>query len=95
MMTEQEMLLGAVSCLVGAIGYLHKRLSDNVDRTTSRLGEKLDDCERKHADANEHMLELAERVGKLSGYQELHDNIIKKIDSLACKKKQIKKENVS
>jgi hypothetical protein len=30
-MTEQEMLLGAVSCLVGCIGYLHKRLSDSFD----------------------------------------------------------------
>jgi hypothetical protein len=81
-MTEQEMLLGAVSCLVGCIGYLHKRLSDSFDRTTRRLSDKLDECESKHHEANTKILELAETVGKLLGYKELHDNIIDKIDKM-------------
>ena len=81
-MSEQEMLLGAVSCLVGCISYLHKRLSDSFERTTKRLSEKLDECESKHNEANSKILELAEMVGKLLGYKELHDNIIEKIERM-------------
>ena len=81
-MTEQEMLLGAITGLVAGIGYLHKRLSDSFSSTTKRLNDKLDECEYKHQEANVKLIELAEQVGKLLGYKELHDNIIDKIDKM-------------
>lgn len=79
-MSEQEILIGAVCSLAGAIVYLYKSQIKGVQK----VNKKLDQCEKKHESAQVKMLELSEKVGKLSGYQELHDNIIDKIESLNC-----------
>lgn len=67
-----EMIVGAITGLVAAIVHLYTLQSKNFKKSLK----KLDECERKHEEANEKIISLTEKVGRLSGAKDLHDNIV-------------------
>jgi uncharacterized protein YoxC len=75
-----EIIIGAFSVLSSAIVYMFKLIVKNH----RKLSKKLDECETKHQAANEKIIELSEKVGVLTGVNQLHDDIVGHIQSTMC-----------
>ena len=53
--------------LVGAIGILWKMLMAHMTDKLNKTEEKLEECETKHEQANQNIIDLSGRLGKLEG----------------------------
>ncbi len=71
-------LVSAIGTLSAAIGHLWRTLS----KINAMTREELRQCHEQHQAANEHIIELAEKVGRLSGMDEMKRAVIKEIKSL-------------
>jgi len=75
---EYELLFGAIGSLSAAIVYLYKlQVKQN-----KRIVNKLDQCEAKHEKANEELLKLTYKVGKLTGTKEMYERVENKIEAI-------------
>ena len=53
----------------------HKGLILRMDNQANRLEQKLDKCEERHLDRDQQTFDLAEKVGRLSGVNEVVDRL--------------------
>ena len=80
-------LIGAVvSALATAVGFLFKSLHSSMKAGETRLQEKLDQCEVKHEESNDKLLEVSTEMGELrgkiaglEGMNQLAENVLKAI----------------
>jgi hypothetical protein len=81
----------ALLSIISAIGVagaatitaLWKVLHGNMDKAETRLTRKLDECEVKHSEANDQLLDLTKEVGELGGRMEGYNLARKDLQELS------------